>query len=408
MVFTAGTLSLIWFLMAFPKDYVLSQVKKLGDSRLPSWSLTNLKMAVPKPGYVRLTWDCNVTEEIQKGTKYRIHVKEYLGSDWQESEKEDKYFEKKMELHKGLSFKVTTTIKYVHLTSSEIHYIPEGLNGTSAENVSCVAYNVFSMNCSWTAGREAPEDTQYFLTLRQKGKEEKCQHYKKDSFGRQIACRFRHLKIDFRGQTYAQINGSSKISQIQFFDKWFQIFANERLVPPVNITVITSSQGVTVQWEKPTTSYAINDDCFKYEIYINKKSYTENGKTSFLIPGLNMEKRHTLKMRANPDYCSKNPEWGEWSTPVEFGNTASPSKIDRFYIPILMVVLILIAMLSVLLCIRCKVIQKLFPPIPQPKNKFSDINHYDMDEQSYWSTQEQPSLKAETEEIIVTSIQEMA
>ncbi|XP_030055514.1 granulocyte-macrophage colony-stimulating factor receptor subunit alpha [Microcaecilia unicolor] len=407
MVFTVGLVPLIWILIIFPKDCILSQDKELEDFHI---SLTNLKMTVSKPGVVLLTWDCNVTDDIQKDTKYTVSVRKSPGSEPEENRISTKYFEDKMELHRSLSFNVTTSIKHVEL-STEAHYIPEGFNGTSAENFSCVAYNVTFMNCSWVVGREAPQDIQYFMTLRQGETVEKCQHYKKNSFKRHIGCNFQNLSISFGSKTYALIHGSSKISQIQIFDKWFEINKYERLNPPVNITLRQNQQDVIVEWKKPETNYPACDECFRYHIYTddvskNKKiNVTVKDQTSYQISGLNLDRVYTLKMRARLENLDKNYEWGEWSPSIEFGNTV-PS---RFYIIVILVIMaILIAVFSILLCQRYEVMQKLFPPIPQPKNKLSDINQCDIDTQSLCPTNVQPSQKAETEEIFITSVEEMA
>nr|XP_033805008.1 interleukin-5 receptor subunit alpha-like [Geotrypetes seraphini]XP_033805009.1 interleukin-5 receptor subunit alpha-like [Geotrypetes seraphini] len=406
MVATIGLGPLIWMLIIFPKDCVLSQDTKLEDLHI---SLTNLKMTVPKPGFVLLTWDCNVTDDIQKDTKYTVSVRKSSGSEPEETRISTKHFGEDMELHRSLSFGVTTRIKHLHL-STEAYYIPEGLNGTSVENFSCVAYNVTFMNCSWFAGREAPQDTQYFMMLRQGEKVEKCQQYQKDSFGRLIACHFQHLNINFDKIAYILINGTSKKSRIQIFDKWFKINKYERLNPPVNITLSHDQQDVTVEWEKPDTNYPACDECFRYHIYVNdvnkneKINVTVKDRTSYQISGLNLERVHTLKMRARLEkVIDKSYEWGEWSPPVEFGNNGQ----SRFYTFLLLMIVPIITVLSILLCKRYHVMQKLFPPIPQPKNKFNDINQCVIDKQNYCPRKEQLLQKAETEEIFITSIEEM-
>ncbi|NXA13201.1 CSF2R factor, partial [Sapayoa aenigma] len=63
-------------------------------------------------------------------------------------------------LHKGLFFIIEVPKTNI---SKKCTFLPGGMNGSAIENFSCVIYNVFLMNCTWQAGRDAPADTQYFL-----------------------------------------------------------------------------------------------------------------------------------------------------------------------------------------------------------------------------------------------------
>ena len=44
--------------------------------------------------------------------------------------------------------------------------VSTGGNNTAAQNFSCFIYNADFMNCTWAKGREAPDDVQYFLYIR--------------------------------------------------------------------------------------------------------------------------------------------------------------------------------------------------------------------------------------------------
>ncbi|NXI75572.1 CSF2R factor, partial [Rhipidura dahli] len=63
-------------------------------------------------------------------------------------------------LHKGVFFIIEVPNTNI---SKQCTFLPGGMNGSAIENFSCVIYNVFLMNCTWQAGRDAPADTQYFL-----------------------------------------------------------------------------------------------------------------------------------------------------------------------------------------------------------------------------------------------------
>ncbi|NXE65727.1 CSF2R factor, partial [Calcarius ornatus] len=65
-----------------------------------------------------------------------------------------------MPMHKGLTFVIEVPNTNI---SKQCSFLPGGMKGSAIENFSCVIYNIFLMNCTWQAGRDAPADTQYFL-----------------------------------------------------------------------------------------------------------------------------------------------------------------------------------------------------------------------------------------------------
>ncbi|PKU46656.1 hypothetical protein llap_3044 [Limosa lapponica baueri] len=100
-----------------------------------------------------------------------------------------------------------------------------GVNGSAIENFSCVIYNVSLMNCTWQAGREAPADTQYFLYWQYSRYEDamECELYIKDKNGRNMGCRFENVTTNPE-TAYFLVNGSSKDSQIQFYDQYIKLY----------------------------------------------------------------------------------------------------------------------------------------------------------------------------------------
>ncbi|NXU52698.1 CSF2R factor, partial [Turnix velox] len=149
-----------------------------------------------------------------------------------------------------------------------------GVNGSAIENFSCVVYNVSLMNCTWQAGRNAPEDTQYFLYWRYSRSKDTmgCELYIKDENGRNIGCRFKNVKIEIE-KAYFLVNGSSKDSLIQFYEEYIQLYKIEKLLPPSNITVNCNENknDCLIQWQHPQISHSKDENCFKYEIIIKYK-----------------------------------------------------------------------------------------------------------------------------------------
>ncbi|NXM74100.1 CSF2R factor, partial [Serilophus lunatus] len=147
-----------------------------------------------------------------------------------------------------------------------------GMNGSAIENFSCVIYNIFLMNCTWQAGRDAPADTQYFLYWQNSraDKEMECELYIKDENSRNIGCRFQNVEIEI---TYFLVNGSSKDSLIQFYDEYIDLYKIEILTAPFNVTAhcTRDSAGCIIRWHPPLISHVKNVQCFEYEINIQNK-----------------------------------------------------------------------------------------------------------------------------------------
>ncbi|KFQ12836.1 Granulocyte-macrophage colony-stimulating factor receptor subunit alpha, partial [Leptosomus discolor] len=149
-----------------------------------------------------------------------------------------------------------------------------GMNGSAIENFSCVIYNISLMNCTWQAGRDAPGDTQYFLYWQNSRDDDvtECDLYIKDETGRNMGCRFHNVRIETE-KAYFLVNGSSKDSLIQFYDKYMDLYKIEILTPPLNVTASCTrdSEGCIITWQPPITSHVENIWCFQYEISIQNK-----------------------------------------------------------------------------------------------------------------------------------------
>ncbi|KFO90205.1 Granulocyte-macrophage colony-stimulating factor receptor subunit alpha, partial [Buceros rhinoceros silvestris] len=149
-----------------------------------------------------------------------------------------------------------------------------GLNGSAIENFSCVIYNISLMNCTWRAGQDAPEDTQYFLYWKNSiyGDAVECELYLKDENGRNTGCRFQNVTIT-NEKAYFLVNGSSKDSLIQFYDEYIQLYKIEILTPPLNVTANCTRQslGCIITWKSPLTSHVEHRECFQYEISVQNK-----------------------------------------------------------------------------------------------------------------------------------------
>ncbi|KFP23716.1 Granulocyte-macrophage colony-stimulating factor receptor subunit alpha, partial [Colius striatus] len=149
-----------------------------------------------------------------------------------------------------------------------------GMDGSAIENFSCVIYTISLMNCTWQAGKDAPGDTQYFLYWQNSryDKAMECELYIKDENGRNTGCRFQNVTI-MTEKAYFLVNGSSKVSLIQFYDEYIDLYKIEILTPPLNVTAdcTRDSASCTITWQPPLTNHVKNMNCFQYEISIKNK-----------------------------------------------------------------------------------------------------------------------------------------
>ncbi|KYO41146.1 granulocyte-macrophage colony-stimulating factor receptor subunit alpha isoform X3 [Alligator mississippiensis] len=398
MVITLGVSAMIWCILPFHPVHATIQCTHSNETTSP---ITNLTVNLKK---LELTWDSSLNF-----TKYQCTLKTKNSSVEKKENKKNCIFSRKP-IHEGAIFRVEGNYDMVSY-SSECTFIPEGLSGTSVENFACVIYNVSFMNCTWTPGRNTPEDTQYFLYQKfSKEGERQCQHYIKDAHGRHTGCRFQDVVIKDNNVVYFLVNGSSKESKIQFYDEYITLYEIELLTTPTNITVnCEEPPRCIVEWEPPRRSQRKGNQCFQYNIDIQRKtamadpaerrddSPTIVNENTYRFENFNAKKKHFLKIRARGYNCPISENWGEWSETIEFGNEESVSLTIIVLIFILGTVTV--ALLVLLLSKRYCKMRSFFPPIPQPKNKFSEPAAIDSKIQREFETS---LIKYETEEVITT------
>ncbi|XP_032907050.1 granulocyte-macrophage colony-stimulating factor receptor subunit alpha-like [Catharus ustulatus] len=287
-------------------------------------------------------------------------------------------------LHKGVFFDIEVPNTNI---SKQCSFFPGGMNGSAIENFSCVIYNIFLMNCTWQAGRDAPTDTQYFLYWQESREDNQmeCELYTTDNSSRNIGCFFQNVSIGTE-KAYFLVNGSSRDSLIQFYDEYIDLYKIEILTAPLNVTAdcTRDSAGCIITWHPPLTSRKEEKRwCFEYEISIHNKDGPKEEKKLLLasndryeFQNYNKKKRYTLKIRARGKNCLVTSNWGEWSKPIEFGQGK-----DHFVFVILFLIAlgtISITLLLYYLFKRYCSFKNIFPTIPQPRDKFNALTDEDI------------------------------
>ncbi|XP_055294565.1 granulocyte-macrophage colony-stimulating factor receptor subunit alpha isoform X7 [Moschus berezovskii] len=281
----------------------------------------------------------------------------------------------------------------------------QGREGTAARNFSCVIYNANFMNCSWAKGRAAPDDVQYFLYIRSKKRiERECPRYLKDS-GTHVGCHLRDLS-GLTSYSYFLVNGTSQETAIQFFDSVLLLKEIERYNPPDNITVHCNESHCLIRWEKPRTRHTRSNREFQYELDIQRRLDTSSSRSQLIVvfgdsgnrynfPKPGSKAKHTVKIRTAD---ARKAHWGAWSQPVEFGSEEPESSLVYIYVLVVLGTLVCGLTLSCLFKRFLKT-HRLFPPVPQIKDKLND-NHQ-IDHEMLWEKFTHETGKGDKEEVLI-------
>uniref|UniRef100_A0A9L0KDY7 Interleukin 5 receptor subunit alpha n=1 Tax=Equus asinus TaxID=9793 RepID=A0A9L0KDY7_EQUAS len=217
------------------------QVDLLPDKKLVLLPPVNFTIEVSGLSQALLRWEPNPDQEgrnVKLG--YRVKISAPQEEDYETRSTESK---RVTILHKGFSASVQTilwtdpSLPASSWVSADLE-APAGSPGTSVVNLTCTTntaannytdlrpYQV-SLHCTWLVGKEAPEDTQYFLYYRYGSQTEECQEYSKDTLKRNIACWFPRTFINSKGRDSlaVYVNGSSKHAVIKPFDQLFALHA---------------------------------------------------------------------------------------------------------------------------------------------------------------------------------------
>ncbi|EHB09878.1 Interleukin-5 receptor subunit alpha [Heterocephalus glaber] len=295
----------------------------------------NFTIKVTGLAQVLLCWEPNPDQGQRTDTvKYHVKINAPQQEDYETRNSESKC---ETTLHQGFSASVRTILWRDHsfLASSWVsaeHKAPPGSPGTSIVNLTCTtntaagnftdllkSYQV-SLHCTWLAGKDAPEDTQYFLYYRYGPWTEECQKYSKDTLNRNTACWFPRTFIHSkaRDRLAVHVNGSSKHAAIKPFDQLFDTQAIDQPNPPMNVTAETEGSRLSIQWEKPVSAFPIH--CFDYEVKIyNTKGYyqVEKTTTNAFVSTTDGVSKYSIQVRAAVSTaCRAMGLWSKWSQPI--------------------------------------------------------------------------------------------
>ncbi|XP_035304664.1 interleukin-5 receptor subunit alpha [Cricetulus griseus] len=366
------------------------QADLLSDRKVLLLPPVNFTIKATGLAQVRLRWDPHPDQE-QRDVDLQYHVKI-------NAPREDEYNTRKTEskyvapLHDGFAASVRSILWRSHSllasswVSAELKASP-GSSGTSVINLTCTTNTVLSshthlrpyqvsLRCTWLVGKDAPEDTQYFLYYRFGIWTEECQEYSRDALNRNTACWFPRTFINSKGfdKLAVHVNGSSKHAAIKPFDQLFTPHAIDQVNPPMNVTVEIEETSLYIQWEKPVSAFPVH--CFNYElkIYNTKNGYFQIEKlaTNRFISKIDDVSTYSIQVRAVvSSSCRASGSWGEWSQPLYVGKEKKP--LAEWHLIVFPATACFVLLIFSFICRVCHIWIKLFPPVPAPKSNIKDL-----------------------------------
>nr|XP_015218847.1 PREDICTED: granulocyte-macrophage colony-stimulating factor receptor subunit alpha-like [Lepisosteus oculatus] len=261
---------------------------------------------------------------------------------------------------------------FVMLTDCEKIRNQQEDNLPSGSSVECIIYNVTSLNCSWYP---AMTECQSTLGFWQMGQVKECPVYLKDNRRGRNKCHFQSISIIRDVQFTVQINVSVSLLPNLSFSQMFEPYEIEKLNPPLDFRYSLKKESFSLFWKPPPTKDPIMKNCFVYQLIIkgmdskHKENITLNEKTSYTTE-TDITKRYAFKLRVRGTKdCGFGNIWSEW-TEETYEGTGKYSDVLIFTSLATLTLILTLILLYVFK--RYKLIDKIFPAIPHPKEKMAE------------------------------------
>ncbi|KAF6090652.1 interleukin 3 receptor subunit alpha [Phyllostomus discolor] len=334
-------MALLWLLVVLTP--VCCVLPTNGDGSPP---IANLRL---DQGTKRLTWDLS-------GNVSRIKC--YVDGDYLGPAMNNRYcLLNVLPKCEPWNYTVLITVPGGKLFSAWVDYpTREGNPRAAAEHLRCRVHDLHFLTCSWTVGAEAPGDVQYEFYLEDLRTSQKwpCPHYTKEEPGTRVGCQFADLsellaEEDEKRYFRFVVQGTSGGSRVPCSEIFQSLSEIEELVAP-NLTTACNKSLAVLRW----TMFSHFTRFFDYELKIHKNLSEEFW--SLPNPGT-----FTVTVRAHG---------GLWSAPQRF--VCDPEDKTPLYVWLIALATLLAVGAAILLCKKCSLLHKLFPPIPHMKDPIAD------------------------------------
>ncbi|XP_068121739.1 granulocyte-macrophage colony-stimulating factor receptor subunit alpha-like isoform X2 [Hyperolius riggenbachi] len=291
-----------------------------------------------------------------------------------------------LRMHPGFIATVSIALCENYMIYSEgkktefIYFAPQ----VYVSNVSCTVYNLTNLNCTWDWKNDAPDDIDYFFTLKLNSRSLACKLYFK-RHGRKVGCHMKDLFLDPDNHSILQYKIRVWFSNhLVSFSKTFRTERIELLNPPTNISVSSANGNTKLEWGPPPSLNKISPNCpFQYHIRVvdTQSQTTEPFKDNpdirnreYIISDLEKDKKYMVQIRAKKIYCTQSKYWGEWSHPIFIGKDKEVFAVWIIIVIIAIGSVVAIVSLLFLLILLTRCVKALFlATIPGPPEKLRHL-----------------------------------
>ncbi|KAG2470502.1 IL5RA protein, partial [Polypterus senegalus] len=238
-----------------------------------------------------------------------------------------------------------------------------GRDQITIRNLGCLVYALTSMNCSWTTDRNVSGATNFTVQLRTGNSDFCCVQVKRaeDSF----FCHF--PRVTFQGRdVQVNVGGSSDSFTIKEERTAYEVLAILKPSPPCHVQAVKRKKNIEITWQEPLVEYGIQQ-FMDYEIwssygYLTTVSSPKNLSLVIPVEDLKLPVAFRLLTRGNEEYPSSGH-------PKE----AESEKWKLWGIGVGLTLALVVCLTVIVLCVRFAVMDKMFPPIPDPKDKLKAL-----------------------------------
>ncbi|XP_039628879.1 interleukin-5 receptor subunit alpha-like [Polypterus senegalus] len=262
----------------------------------------------------------------------------------------------------------------------------QGRDQITIRNLGCLVYALTSMNCSWTTDRNVSGATNFTVQLRTGNSDFCCVQVKRaeDSF----FCHF--PRVTFQGRdVQVNVGGSSDSFTIKEERTAYEVLAILKPSPPCHVQAVKRKKNIEITWQEPLVEYGIQQ-FMDYEIwssygYLTTVSSPKNLSLVIPVEDLKLPVAFRLLTRGNEEYPSSGhpSEWSQWTAMI-YSEEAESEKWKLWGIGVGLTLALVVCLTVIVLCVRFAVMDKMFPPIPDPKDKLKALLETPNDPSSAW------------------------
>ncbi|XP_028680749.1 interleukin-5 receptor subunit alpha-like [Erpetoichthys calabaricus] len=263
----------------------------------------------------------------------------------------------------------------------------QGHGQIAIRNLGCLVYALTSLNCSWSTDRNVSGDTNFTVWLRTPSSHFCSLQVKRaeDSF----FCHFPRLTFESR-DLKVNVIGSSDTFTVKEEGAVYQLLNILKPSPPCHVQAVRDGKNIEITWQEPLAEYGNLQQCMDYEIwssygYLMKVSSPKNLSVVIPVEDLSLPVAFRLLTRGHEECPSSGhpSEWSQWTATI-YSEADDSERWKLWGLGVGLALSLVVCLIVIVLCVRFAVMDKIFPPIPDPKDKLKVFLETPDDPSSAW------------------------